>query len=137
MSKEDIAKLAQMGEQIRGLRDDVGEIKENMRRDNSEIKQSISNFTTVVEKQTELYVNSIREISERHYTKEEIGLMVQARDNQEKTQDREINELVKAKNKHEDRLSKLEKKWAWLTGVGALAVILLGAAEAALRLMKG
>lgn len=137
MTKQDIAQIARMGEQIQGLRDDVVEIKENMRRDNSEIKKSISDFTVVVEKQTELYVNSIREISERHYTKEEIGLMVQARDNQEKAQDREIDELVKAKNKHEERLSKLEKKWAWLTGVGALAVLILGAVEAAIRFWKG
>lgn len=137
MDKADIAKLARMGEQIQGLREDVVEIKENMRRDNSEIKKSISDFTVVVEKQTEMYVGSIQKLSERHYTKEEIGLMVQARDKQVAVQDKEIAELVEAKENHEARLSKLERKWSWLAGVGGLALVLLGAAEAGIRLLKG
>jgi seryl-tRNA synthetase len=133
MTKEDIAKIAQMGEQIQGLRDDVGEIKVNMRQDNGQIMQSISNFTTVVEKQTELYVGSIREIADRHYTKDEIQLMIQTRNTQEENQDKEIGRLSKASESYGRRLEKLEKKWAWLAGVGAALMTVLGIGEVALR----
>jgi predicted RNase H-like nuclease (RuvC/YqgF family) len=123
MRKEDIANIAKMGQQIADLRGDVMEIKENMHRDN-------------IEKQTEMYVTSIKELSERHHTKEEIGLMMQTRDHQQQVQDRDILRETKRIDTHDQQIAKLERKWAWLAGGGVIIVTLLGIGEAVLKALR-
>lgn len=111
MQATELERLARIEEQVLGVRDDIGRME-----------NSLAAATKIM---ADMHTSFV--------PRTEINEMRSVRDKEQAEQDKQINALWKRMDAQRADSERMNRKWSWLTGLGAAALVALGAFEAWLR----